>query len=331
MDRRLTTTDVPAKFLGAVFLTGRIPWRVAPEDPRVSYGLYVPPNKYSTKYTADATEEQKQDTSKDDRLPLVVWVHGTGRDTSALTTDLAAFAEANNCAVLAPFFPANMDGPHDLDAYKMLRSKTLKSDKVLLAILDEVAIIWPGITTEKVYLGGFSGGGQFAHRFLYLYPERLAAVGVGAPGRATLLDDTQAWPNGIQDVDTIFGRTVDRAAIAKVAIQIAVGGNDNKIHGGPEFWVWLREMRAKEAAAKKKAREAKGEVIEDKPADKEAATLPTSFSSRLDSVKELHELWKNDGIESTFTVVPGFAHDNTGVRPHILEFLKSRLEADVKR
>lgn len=328
MNHRLATTDVPAKFLGAVFLTGRIPWRVAPEDPRVSYGLHVPPSKYPVKYTADATEEQKKDAS-DDRLPLVVWVHGTGRSVDALSTDLAAFAEANGCAVLAPFFPANMDGPHDLDAYKVLRSRTLRSDRVLLAILDEVAAVWPGIATDKVYLGGFSGGGQFAHRFLYLYPERLAAAGIGAPGRATLLDDAQAWPAGIQDVETLFGRTVDKAAIGKVALQLAIGSEDSEVHGGPEFWVWLRGMRAKAAAAEKKAREKAGEAVEDKPTS--STTLPLTFGSRLESVQELHRLWKADGIEATLTIVDGYAHDNTGMRPHILEFLKSRLEADAKK
>ncbi|ERS96724.1 hypothetical protein HMPREF1624_06933 [Sporothrix schenckii ATCC 58251] len=325
LDRRFTTRDVPAKFLEAVFLTGRVPWRVAPADPRVAYGLYVPPSQYHAKYTADAADDDQTDTA-DDRLPLVVWVHGTGRDTSPLSTELAAFAEANGCAVLAPFFPANMDGPHDLDAYKVLRSQTLRSDRVLLAILDEVAVVWPGIATETVYLGGFSGGGQFAHRFLYLYPERLAAVGVGAPGRATRLDDAQNWPDGIKDVEAVFGRAVDRAAVARVAIQIAVGSEDSAVHGGPAFWEWLRAMKAKEAAAAAAVTKAG----QDKGGEK-ASTLPTSFGSRLDLATELHRLWAADGIASTLTVVPGFAHDNAGVRPHILEFLRSRLAADRKQ
>ena len=40
---------------------------------------------------------------------------------------------------------------------------------------------------------GFSGGAQFAHRFLYIHPGRLRAVSLGAPGLVTMLDETRAW------------------------------------------------------------------------------------------------------------------------------------------
>ncbi|CAK7224566.1 hypothetical protein SCUCBS95973_005560 [Sporothrix curviconia] len=321
MDRALSTTDVPVRFLETVFLTGCIPWRVAPGDPRVSYALYVPNSAYSVKFTADATDDDRATRGAADQLPLMVWVHGTLRNTAPITTDLAAFADANRCACLAPLFPANMDGPSDLDAYKLvLQSRTLRSDRVLLAILDEVAACWPGIATNRVYLGGFSGGGQFAHRFLYLHPARLAAVGVGAPGRPTFLDETQPWPAGVQDVEALTGRAVDKAAIARVAVQLAIGSEDSAVHGGKEFWVWLRELKAKMAGDDGASGKSGG--------GGGGGGLPLSFGSRLDSTKELQRQWKEDGIESTLTVVDGFAHDGKGVRPHILAFLRARMEAD---
>ncbi|CAK7224659.1 hypothetical protein SBRCBS47491_005625 [Sporothrix bragantina] len=326
MDRTLSTTDVPVRFLGAVLLTGRIPWRVAPQDPRVSYALYVPHSAYSVKYTADATVDDIKSRSAADKLPLVVWIHGTARDASPITTDLADFAEANKCACLAPLFPANMDGPSDLDAYKLvLQSRTLRSDLVLLAILDEVAACWPGIATDRIYLGGFSGGGQFAHRFLYLHPDRLAAVGVGAPGRPTFLDETQPWPAGIRDAESLAGKQVDKAAIARVPIQLAIGSEDSAVHGGKEFWVWLKELKAKRA---KEAEETGQKEVKETG---NTAALPLSFGSRLDSIRELQRQWKEDGIESTLNVVDGFAHEGKGVRPHILEFLKTRIEADAAK
>jgi len=67
----------------------------------------------------------------------------------------------------------------------------MRFDLLLLAMLDEVADFWPGIQTEKVYMMGFSRGGQFIHRFLLLHPERLYAVSIGAPGRPTMLDSTR--------------------------------------------------------------------------------------------------------------------------------------------
>ncbi|KAK9234061.1 hypothetical protein V1525DRAFT_414306 [Lipomyces kononenkoae] len=72
----------------------------------------------------------------------------------------------------------------------------MRYDLLLLAILDEVSLRCPAIDTSKVLLTGFSGGGQFVHRFTYLHPERLLAVNVGAPGSVTYLDDNRPWADG---------------------------------------------------------------------------------------------------------------------------------------
>jgi hypothetical protein len=92
---------------------------------------------------------------------------------------------------------------------------------------------------------GFSGGGQFAHRFLYLYPERWAAVSVGAPGRVTMLNFSQKWPVGVADTETLFDRSVSLNRIQQVAIQLVVGSGDNRTHGGKHFWTWLQLYRNK--------------------------------------------------------------------------------------
>ena len=42
---------------------------------------------------------------------------------------------------------------------KLLRSKTLRSDLALLAMLDENGHGWLGINAEKVFIMGFSGEG----------------------------------------------------------------------------------------------------------------------------------------------------------------------------
>ncbi|EXJ71415.1 uncharacterized protein A1O5_05223 [Cladophialophora psammophila CBS 110553] len=233
----LTTADVPARFLQAALLVGHIPLRAVACDPRVSYALYVPPHHYNPR-----------PAQGEDKLPLLVYMHGTRRDISAIhdAHGLVAFAEATPCAVLGPLFPAGLDGPNDIDSYKLLRSKTLRSDLVLPAMLDEIAQRWPGVRTEKIFMMGFSGGGQFAHRFLYLYPERLAAVSVGAPGRVTSLDSQKKWPRGVADGEALFSRTVQGDMVRKVPIQLVIGGADNVVHGGEEFWVWLRQMKARD-------------------------------------------------------------------------------------
>ena len=92
-------------------------------------------------------------------------------------------------------------------------------------MIDEVAGIYR-LETDKLLMHGFSGGGQFVHRFFYLYPERLSAVSIGAPGVVTLPDPDKPWWRGTAGMKEIFGREPDLAAMREVAVQMVVGGDD---------------------------------------------------------------------------------------------------------
>ncbi|KAI1330925.1 alpha/beta-hydrolase [Xylariaceae sp. FL0255] len=298
-ERFPSTADIPRRFLKAAYMVGHIPQKALSSDLRISYSVYVPP-----KFYADETE-----TGKTNKLRVVVYVHGTRRNTSAMHHELATFADKTSCAVVAPMFPAGLDGPSDLNSYKVLSSKTLRADLALLSILDEVARRWLEVDTEKVFLMGFSGGAQFALRFLYLYPERLAAVCLGAPGTTTLLNDEKNWPEGVGDVQTIFGRNIDKHAIGLVPIQLVVGSLDNEVHGGEEFWEWLRKQKRQG---------------DDSKATKSSGTQKRE--GRLQSLKRLHEAWRDVGIDAEFHVVEDAAHEETKIRPYFIEFLQSRIQ-----
>ncbi|KAH8893652.1 alpha/beta-hydrolase [Thozetella sp. PMI_491] len=316
MDRHrpLTTADIPPRFLRHVFLVGRVPRAASQYDPRISYGMYVPQDHYNPNPAALA----EAGTEAHPKLPLLVQVHGTGRDVDTALASLMPFANATPCAVVCPLFPTGLDGPSDLDSYKLLRSKTLKSDLALLAIFGEIAFRWPGIDTTKVFLMGFSGGAQFSQRFLYLHPERLAAVSVGAPGRVTALDRNSNWPAGIRDVEAIFGKAVEPELIRNVRIQMVVGTEDNYVPGGQEFWSWIKEMRQKE-------KEAAGDAGPDKSSPFSTG-LPDIRQGRLDTLRQLHEAWKNIGIDASLDFVEGVAHDATGVRERVLDFMRPLME-----
>jgi pimeloyl-ACP methyl ester carboxylesterase len=208
-------------------------------------------------------------------------------------------------------FPAGLDGPNDHDSYKKLWSSSLRSDLALLSILDEIALRWPGIETSKVFMMGFSGGGQFAHRFLYIYPERLAAVSVGAPGRVTALDN-RTWPFGIADVEAVFGRQVQPDLIKDVVIQLVVGGADVAAHGGDEFSYWLKQQKLSRAGRGGRDSQRSGT----EPMDK----------SRLKTIQELQIMWENFGIKSKLDVVEGVAHSSDGVRECVFEFLRPLMQ-----
>src|SRR5215207_5183055 len=62
---------------------------------------------------------------------------------------------------------------------------------------------------SQLYLHGFSGGGQFVHRFFYLHPERLAALSIGTKG-----------------FEQRFGQSINVPALRRVPIQMVVGSED---------------------------------------------------------------------------------------------------------
>lgn len=271
MHKPLSTADIPAQFLQAAYLIGHTPLKALESDPRVSYALYILPKHYDT-------------TSDPKKLPLVVWVHGTRRKLAALyAEDVVSFANSTPCAVLAPLFPSGLDGPNDLDSYKTLRSKSLSSDLAILSILEEVAARWPGIRTDKVFMMGFSGGGQFTQRFLYLYPERLLAVSVGAPGRTTMLNSETSWPEGEANVEPLFGRPIRKQLIQQVPIHLAVGSADDQVHGSEEFWDWLEQFKRR------------------KDKDEQNEELQRMRQGRLQSLRDLKEAWESAGISCQLT------------------------------
>lgn len=297
MEGALTTSNVPAEYLEYVFLLGGFPITQSRSDPRVSYGVYVPKDHYNE--LSNSTQE---------KLPLLANIHGTSRRMAALQVDeqLPKLADEIGFAVLAPLFPAGIEGPNDISSFKVLHTDSLRSDFELLNILDEVAYRWPGIDTTRIYLSGFSGGGQFAHRFLYLHPDRVAAASIGAPGRVTYPDKSKSWPQGVSNVANvgeIFNTTVNMTSLNEVSLQFVVGEKDTEIHGSSKFWEWLGEVMGS------------------------ADDLPPMNESRLDTVKKLRDTWTEAGVDSLLTIVPGVAHDSEdpAMREALWEFLGDQM------
>jgi len=241
----IPVTAFPRDLLSTLFLTGETSLIALQADTRFSYRAYIP----DVHYPRNSTSKKK--------LPVLVAIHGTFRRPERYITAWKEFADTNGCIIVAPLFPASLQGPLDLDGYHYLgkpplaesdRMKHLlqhivhvdgldeqlhqqnraeiRHDLLLLSMLDEIALRWPAVDISKFYLSGFSGGAQFSHRFLYLHPDRLLGVCVGAPGSATHLDFAKEWPAGIKGLKSIFGRDAEIDLVKKVPILLFVGSND---------------------------------------------------------------------------------------------------------
>lgn len=255
---------------------GRTTVRACQADPRFSYCAYVP-------------ESYEEDGAQD--YPLLVAMHGTGRMMELYRDSFAALAEARQLIVLAPLFPAGITGPEDLSSYKMLRAGALHYDAVLLSMVEEMRARYR-IRGHRFSLFGFSGGGHFAHRFLYLHPDRLSAVSIGAPGLVTLLDEHyDFWP-GVRDWESRFGQRIDIDAMRDVAVQMVVGGDDTDtweitIRPGDRLW-----MPGADAAG----------------------------ANRQDRLRALRSSLEAQRIAVRHDTVPGVAHWMPGVAPAVIDF-----------
>ena len=270
----ITLAQLPAGHPGRALLTGRTPWFAYQGDPRFSYGLYVP----------RGGEELEQ-------AALLVVVHGTDRYAQLDLDSWATFAEQHNLVVAAPLFPAGINGPDDLDNYKTIESGGVRYDLTLFGMLDEVRLRW-GISTERFFLAGHSGGGQFALRMLLLHPQRLSGVVISAPGRITLADPGSAWPRGTGDVAERFGITIDNAAIARTPALLTIGS-------------------------------------EDRGADDLAAQHDPSQDgfgvTRLERFATLAEHLRALGADPAVHIAPGGTHSDPATIPVVQEFISQRL------
>lgn len=263
------------------YLTGATPAYASVHDQRFSYFLYVPPRR----------------PGDPERYPLVVIQHGTGRTAERYRDCFADLAEKDRVIVLAPLFPAGIGDPDDLHNFKFIDYHGVRFDLLLLQIIEEVAARVP-IQTSSFLLHGFSGGGQFAHRFLYLHPHRLRGVSIGAPGRLTFIDPSRDWWLGTADLAARFGATLDLEAIARVPVQLVVGALDVdewEINNQGES-TWL-------------------------------PGLEEQGRTRVERITNYHRNLAAHGVSARLDIVPGVAHDGEGVVHVVEEFFHEVLHA----
>ncbi|MDA7948168.1 MAG: alpha/beta hydrolase [Hyphomicrobiaceae bacterium] len=190
--------------------TGYTPWVVSRFNPRFSWALYVP------KTLPDDTP-----------APLLVLIHGSTRQDT-FREGFRDYAERTGTVLLTPLFPINGAEPGDVHGYKRMDGHGLRYDLLLLDMIDEAGSIW-NLKTDRFAMHGYSGGGQYVHRFMLLHPERLSAASIGAPGSITLPDPAHSWPSGIQDMEARFGKSFDAAALAKVPVHCVIGADDTQV------------------------------------------------------------------------------------------------------
>ncbi len=188
-------------------MVGRTAFFAAPAEPRFSYCLYVP---------------QKLPPGP---APLIVSIHGSDRRPEMLRTLLAPLCDRLGAVLLVPLFPIGSVAPDDEPGYKVCLFRGVRYDHALLSMIEDAASR-VAIDADRFSMTGFSGGAQFALRFMLLQPHRLRAVSLGAPGYVTLLDKALPWWAGLGGFAETFGHDPDFEALRRVLIQVVIGTKD---------------------------------------------------------------------------------------------------------
>lgn len=247
--------------------------RACQSDQRFSYGIYAPKG-----FTLAGAHE----------YGLTVLIHGSSRVAERLKNEFVDFAERSKTLLLAPMFPCGIIDPMDNHNYKFIEYKGIRFDLILLDMVEEVHRDL-GINVDKFLLHGFSGGGQFTHRFFYLHPDRLKAVSIGAPGRITYLDEDEPWYTGIKDFEEKFGKPLDYESMKQVQTLLIVGAAD------------CEQLNYKGDETYRSGEGRHG---------------PT----RVERLRSLHKNYLEKGIPARMIEVPGVGHENSKVVEYVKGF-----------
>lgn len=241
-------------------------------DNRFCYFLYVPKDYYSR-----------------DSLDLLVLIHQSRRNASEIRIPFISFAQEHSCIILAPLFPIAPNDPRDSAGYKLLKGNDVRYDKIVLSMIDEVAARYTRVNVDRFFLFGFSGGAQFAHRFAYLYPQRLKALACGAPGSQTLPDETRSYPEGVKDLEQVFGLRMAWQLLSNVPTMFVVGENDTDTSYAT----------------------ARGRILD-----------PSIQNGRLGATTRLEESWRGAGANCHLHIVSGVSHQENELLGSVVDFFK---------
>lgn len=171
--------------------------------PHLNYYLYIPP-------------------SPDPRRRMLVTVHGISRNAREHMASFRSHAETYGVTMLAPLFTKR----HFRDYQRLGRKgRGPRADLALIQLLGEVSTLY-GLPASSINMFGYSGGGQFVHRFAFAHPHLVSELFLGAPGWYTWPDRRFGYPYGIADTRGLDGIAFDLSAIASLRFTVVVGEHD---------------------------------------------------------------------------------------------------------
>lgn len=205
------------------------------------------------------------------RASLVISVHGISRNALEQIEAFVEYAAVRGHVVMAPCFDTRADAD-----YQRLgrRGRGRRADLVLDRAIARLAET-TDIRFDRRFLFGFSGGGQFVHRYLMAHPDRVDGAVVAAAGWYTFPDAGLAYPFGLRVGGSLPGVRLEARDFLRVPVLAVVGSldveRDESVRTTPKVddlqgvdrreraRRWLEAMRA---AARRRSLPARHELLE---------------------------------------------------------------------
>lgn len=154
--------------------------------------------------------------------PIFASVHGLSRNSYEQARAFSHNCETARVVMVAPKFTAEQHA----DYQRLGRvGRGIRADRVLDRCVTEVASL-TGADATRIFLFGYSGGAQFAHRYLMAHPHRVARAVIVCAGWYTFPDTRIRYPYGIRPNRKLPGVIFNPEEFLRVPVSVLVGGND---------------------------------------------------------------------------------------------------------
>jgi len=159
-----------------------------------------------------------------ERPTILVSVHGITRNAIEHSTRFVEHFDLSDTVLVVPLFTKER-----FKHFQILREDAagLRPSDALNLILEDIETKY-GFETKKITLNGYSGGGQFAHRYAMLYPERIQKLILMAPDWYTFPNAEMAYPEGLATSGEFENLQLYPKGLLSFPIEVLVGERDNR-------------------------------------------------------------------------------------------------------
>ncbi len=154
--------------------------------------------------------------------PVIASLHGYTRNAAEHAFHLSPQAEARGCVLVVPLFTRER-----FARYQQLGPDAagVTPEAAFDGILRDASVRF-GLDVARIDAFGYSGGGQFLHRYLMRRPGRVRRAALFAPGWYTWPDPALPFPYGLGNSAALNGRLLHAEGLAGSEIGLFVGGRD---------------------------------------------------------------------------------------------------------